>query len=115
VAVDEAGSRPQADPDLVRPTLAARSRRQRVRAYLYLDTSCQLHDRSIRRTTPVLFGLHAIVTLAAAHMLADQPVPAHITSWYQQQRAPFSESIALVRGALWRAEHFSKVGAQMRQ
>ncbi len=83
-----------------------------ARAHLGLETSRQWNDRSIRRTTPVLFGLYSIVTLVAAHLIEDQPAPVHITAWYPKQQATFSDTIALVRRALWRAEHFSISGAQ---
>jgi hypothetical protein len=85
---------------------------EEARAHLGLETSRQWNDQSIRRTTPVLCGLYSIVTLVAAHLIEDQPAPVHITAWYPKQQATFSDTIALVRRALWRAEHFPILGAQ---
>jgi hypothetical protein len=84
---------------------------EEARAHRGLETSRQWNGRSIRRTTPVLFGLDSIITLAAAHLIEDQPAPVHMTAWYQKPQATFSDTIALVRRALWRAEHFSISGA----
>ncbi len=85
---------------------------EEARAHIGLETSRQWNDRSVRRTTPALFGLYSIVTLAAAHLIGDQPVPVHTTTWYPKQQATFSDTIALVRQALWCADHFSISGAQ---
>jgi hypothetical protein len=85
---------------------------EEARAYLGLETPRQWNDRSVSRTTPALFGLYSIVTLAAAHLLGDQPAPIRTTAWYPKQQATFSDAIALVRRALWRADHFSISGAQ---
>jgi hypothetical protein len=78
-----------------------------ARTHLGLETSRQWHDQSTRRTTPALFGRYAIVTLAAAHLRGHQPVSVRTTAWYPTQQATFSETIASVRRALWRAERFS--------
>jgi hypothetical protein len=59
---------------------------EEARAPLGLETSRQWHDRSVHRTTPAVFGLDAIVTLVAAHLIKDQPAPIHPTAWYPMHR-----------------------------
>lgn len=55
---------------------------EEARAHLGLETSRKWNDRSICRTTPARFGLSSIVTLAAAHLIGDQPVPIRTTASY---------------------------------
>jgi hypothetical protein len=86
---------------------------EEARAHLGLETPRQWNDRSVSRTTPTLFGLYSIITLAAAHLIGDQPAPVRATAWYPKHRATFSDAIALVRRALWCADHFSTSGAQL--
>jgi hypothetical protein len=85
---------------------------EEARAHLGLETSRQWNDRSLGRTTPALFGLYSIITLAAAHLLGDHPVPVRATAWYPKHQATFADAIALVRRALWRADPFSTSSAQ---
>ena len=80
---------------------------EEARAPSGLETPRQWDDRSISRTTPALFGLYAMITLAAACLIGEQPVPVRATAWYPKQQATFSETIALVRRAWWRVDHFS--------
>jgi hypothetical protein len=80
---------------------------EEARAPLGRETSRQWNDRSIGRTTPALFGLYSIITLAAAHLIGDQPAPVRATAWYPKHQATFADAIALVRRSLWRADPFS--------
>jgi hypothetical protein len=80
---------------------------EEARAHLGLETPRPWNDRSVSRTTPTLFGLDSIITLAAAHLIGDQSVPVRATAWYPKQQATFSDTIALVRRSLWGADHFS--------
>jgi hypothetical protein len=79
---------------------------EEARAHLGLETPRQWNDRSVSRTTPALFGLYSIITLAAARLIGKQPVPVRATAWYPKQQATFSDTIALVRRSLWHADHF---------
>jgi hypothetical protein len=88
---------------------------EEAKAHLGLKTPHQWNDRSVSRTTPTLFGLYSIITLAAAHLIGDQPPPVRTPAWCAKHRAPFSDAIALVRHALWGADHFSISGAQLEQ
>jgi hypothetical protein len=80
---------------------------EEARAHLGLETPRQWNDRSVSRTTPALFGLHSIVTLAAARLIGAQPVPVWATAWYPKHQATFSDTIALVRRSLWPADQFA--------
>jgi DDE superfamily endonuclease len=80
---------------------------EEARAHLGRDTPWQRDDRSLSRTTPPLFGLYSIITLAAAHLIGDQSAPVRATAWYPKQQATLSDTIALVRRSLWGADHFS--------
>jgi hypothetical protein len=84
---------------------------EEARAHLGLETSRQWNNRSIGRTTPALFGLYSIITLATAHLIGDQPAPVRTTAWYPKHQATFADAIALVRGCLWRADPISISGA----
>jgi hypothetical protein len=84
---------------------------EEARAHLGIETSRQWSDRSVARTTPSLFGLYAIVTLMAAHLMGDKHGPVRTAAWYPTQQATFSDTIAFVRRCLWSAEHFSTSGA----
>jgi hypothetical protein len=80
---------------------------EEARAHIGLETPRQWNDRSVSRTTPALLGLYSIITLAAACLIGEQPVPVRATAWYPKKQATFSDTIALVRRSLWRADHFS--------
>ena len=84
---------------------------EEARAHLGIETSRQWRNRSVARTTPSLFGLYSIVTLIAAHLIRDKHAPVRTAAWYPKQQATFSDTIALVRRCLWRAEAFSTSGA----
>lgn len=85
---------------------------EEARAHLGLETPRQWNNRSVSRTTPAVFGLYSIITLAAAHLIGDQPAPVRATAWYPKRHATFSDAIALVRRSLWRANYFPISGAQ---
>lgn len=85
---------------------------EEARAHMGIETSRPWHDRSVARTTPALFGLYAIVTLMAAHLIGDEYAPVRTAAWYPTQHATFSETIALVRRCLWTADHVSISGAK---
>jgi hypothetical protein len=86
---------------------------EEARAHLGLETPRQWHDRSVSRTTPAWFGVYSSVTLAAAHLLGGQPAPVRTTTWYPKPQATFSDAMAFVRRALWRADSFSISGASL--
>ena len=74
---------------------------QESRAHLGLETQRQWSDLSIARTTPALLGLFSLVTLLAACLTKDQPLPVRTAAWYVKSEPTFSDAIAFVRYYLW--------------
>jgi hypothetical protein len=78
-----------------------------ARAHLGIETQRQWSDKAIARTTPCLFGLYSIVTLAAQHLFSTGQVYLRPAAWYAKQQATFSDTIASVRRWCWSHEYFS--------
>ena len=76
---------------------------EEARAHLGIETQRHWSDRAILRTTPVLLGLFALVTLCAHHLLHEQTLPPRSAAWYPKPVATFSDTLALVRQQLWPA------------
>ncbi len=74
---------------------------EEVRRHLGVETQRQWSDLAIRRTTPALLGLFALVTLLAHPAMLDQPPPVRQAAWYRKCDPTFSDALALVRRALW--------------
>lgn len=79
---------------------------EEARAHLGMETQRQWSDRAIARTTPVLLSLYSVVTLLARQVLQERSMPLRSARWYRKDQASFSDTIALVRRWLWRAEPF---------
>ena len=73
-----------------------------LRAHLGMETQRQWSERAIARTTPALFGLFSVVTLAA-DILIGQPggMAPRAPAWYDKTSPSFADAIALVRRHLW--------------
>jgi hypothetical protein len=78
-----------------------------LRAHLGVETQRQWSDLAILRTTPALFGLFSLVTLAAHARLAGQPLPVRQAAWYAKSAPTFSDTLAFVRQQLWPITVFS--------
>ena len=78
---------------------------EEARAHLGFATQRQWSDQAIARTTPVLWGLFALVTLLALRLSQNDPIPVPVTAWYHKEAPTFSDCLALVRGHLWRARY----------
>jgi len=80
---------------------------QEARAHLGMETQRQWSDLAILRTTPALLGLCSCVTLWAHSLPRTQEAaaasPANAAAWYDKRQPTFSDAIAAVRRALWRA------------
>jgi hypothetical protein len=51
---------------------------------------------------------YSVVTLLAAQMTEDNPLPARVAAWYTKQQATFSDTIAVIRRQVWSSTtHFS--------
>lgn len=79
---------------------------QEGRAHMGIETQRQWSDKAIARTTPLLFGLFSIVTLAAMKMYQTGEIPIEQAAWYKKEEPTFSDCIALVRRRIWRALYF---------
>jgi hypothetical protein len=78
---------------------------EEARTHLGFETQRQWSDQAIARTTPVLLGLFALVTLLALRLSQNDPIPVPVTAWYHKEAPTFSDCLALVRGHLWRARY----------
>ena len=74
---------------------------QEVRAHLGVETQRQWSDLAIFRTTPVLFGLFSIVTLAAHNLYQDEAFSPRSAAWYYKPLPTFSDALATLRKRLW--------------
>ena len=75
---------------------------EELRAHLGMETQRQWSERAIARTTPALFGLFSVVTLAADILIEQRGGMAPRTAaWYDQTSPSFADAIALVRRHLW--------------
>ena len=80
---------------------------EEARAHLGVETQRQWSDKAIARTTPCLFGLYSLVTLAAQELFANGQLYRRCAAWYPKPQATFSDTIAGVRRALWSHAYFS--------
>jgi len=79
-----------------------------VREHLGMETQRQWSDRAIERSTPLIFGLHSLVFVIAAHLHNRSPIQAAQCSWYRKEGLTFSDLLHAVRGVL-REHLFSQV------
>jgi hypothetical protein len=73
-----------------------------VRRHLGVETQRQWSDKAIARTTPVLLGLFALVTVWAGDILAQGWKPRR-AAWYAKSHLTFGDALAVVRAKLWSA------------
>jgi hypothetical protein len=75
---------------------------EEARRHLGVETQRQWSDNAIARTTPVLLGLFAWITLVAHRFhLSGQSVVVRQSAWYSKSLPTFSDALALVRQQLW--------------
>ncbi len=86
---------------------------EEARAHLGVETQRQWSDLAIARTTPVLLGLFALVTVLALRLSSDGRSPVEATAWYHKTEDTFVDCLAFVRRHLWRAR-FSALCSQGR-
>ncbi len=75
---------------------------QEVRSHLGVETQRQWSDLAIARTTPILFGLFSVVTLAAHELYWQETFSPRGTAWYSKPLPTFSDALATLRERLWR-------------
>jgi DDE superfamily endonuclease len=85
---------------------------EEARAHLGLETQRQWSALAIARTTPVLLGLFAIVTLLALQLSDEGAIAVEATAWYQKSEPTFVDCLALVRRHLWRVRYLVNSAAQ---
>ena len=74
---------------------------QEVRLHLGVETQRQWSDLAISRTTPVLFGLFSLVTLAAHEHYREEAFSPRGAAWYCKPLPTFSDALATLRVRLW--------------
>lgn len=74
---------------------------QEVRLHLGVETQRQWSDLAIARTTPSLFGLFSLVTLAAHNLYQDEAFLPRSAAWYCKPLPTFSDALATLRERLW--------------
>ena len=72
-----------------------------VRRHLGVETQRQWSDRAIARTTPVLLGLYALVTLWTDDLHRSQALVVRSAKWYRKTSLTFADAIAAVRRQIW--------------
>lgn len=74
---------------------------QEARLHLGVETNRSWSDLATRRTTPILFGLFTMVTLAAHNMFQHEAFLPRSTAWYSKTHLTFSDALANLRKQLW--------------
>lgn len=80
---------------------------EEARAHLGVETQRQWSDKAIARTTPLLLGLYALVTLLADRLIGRRTLPVRAAAWYIKRQPTFSDALALVRRCCWAQVGFS--------
>jgi len=74
------------------------------RAHLGIETQRQWSDLAIERTTPLLFGLYSLITLAGGQIAEMGALQVEQTAWYRKTQATFHDVLACLRRQIWLAE-----------
>jgi hypothetical protein len=74
------------------------------RAHLGIETQRQWSDLAIERTTPLLFGVYSLVTLAGVQMQRAGALQVEQTAWYRKTQATFHDVLACLRRQIWLAQ-----------
>jgi hypothetical protein len=77
-----------------------------TRDHLGIETQRQWSDQAIARTTPCLLALFSIVTLLATRLGKRARLGFSDAAWYHKQRPTFADTLAAVRGEIWRPQGF---------
>ena len=65
---------------------------QEARLHLGLETQRQWSDKAIARTTPILLGLFAWITLVVHYLTIARDCPTRRAAWYHKPLPTFSEA-----------------------
>jgi DDE superfamily endonuclease len=77
---------------------------EEARAHLGVETQRQWSDPAIFRTTPLLFGLYALVALYVHQNRDGLALSPRRAAWYPKPAATFADALARLRRHLW-SEH----------
>lgn len=77
---------------------------EETRAHLGMETQRQWSQLAIARTTPTILALYSMVALLAKPLFEQGIIAIRTAAWYDKQCATFSDTLALVRRYLWRAQ-----------
>ncbi len=83
-----------------------------VRRHLDVEAQRQWSDRAIARTTPVLLGLYAVITVWADDLHRSQALVVRSARWYRKTSLTFTDAIAAVRRQIWAEAAFTTSPAQ---
>lgn len=72
-----------------------------VRRHLGVETQRQWTDLAIARTTPILLGLFALLTLWADQIVTTEQASPRGAAWYRKADVTFSDALGAVRHKLW--------------
>lgn len=72
-----------------------------ARRHLGVETQRQWSDMAIARTTPVLFGVFALVAIWADDMRQTRTIVVRSAGWYRKKAITFSDALAAVRRQFW--------------
>lgn len=79
---------------------------EEARRHRGIETQRQWSAAAIRRTTPALLGLSALVTLLAHERMPEPRCATRQAAWYYQERPTFADALAFVRRELWQHASF---------
>jgi hypothetical protein len=77
---------------------------EETRAHLGMETQRQRLQLAIACTTPAILALYSMVALLAKPLFEQGIVSIRTAAWYNKQCPTFSDTLALVRRYLWRAQ-----------
>jgi hypothetical protein len=75
-----------------------------ARRHLGVETQRQWSDKAIARTTPILFGLYALIAIWTNDLQKTQSIAVRAASWYRKDTITFGDALAAVRRQLWADE-----------
>jgi len=78
---------------------------EELRAQLGFETQRGWADKTIKRSTPCLFGIFSLVVLLAKRLHPEE-LPVFQATWYHKDEASFSDVLAAVRLHLWTHQNY---------
>lgn len=79
-----------------------------AREHLGIETQRQWSDRSILRSTPILFGLYSLVFLIGEGLINNNKLKLESTAWYTKSDFKFSDILSSIRRCSLEGSYFCK-------